>query len=214
MPPTQVINDESPTSAYSKFITKFVGLYNRSFPVRSKRVSRAKGIPRKPWITKAILKSIGRKDKLFRKYKSSPTASNKLALSVYRNKLTSLIRASKKTYFCNLLDMHKSDLKKTWGVLNDLLGDKRKKKLPDSFVINGSNVSDPQQIADGFNDFFSNIGPNLASKIPSTPTTFNDFLTSAPSPMHSLFLSPTDDAEIIDICSSLKSGTSSGFDDI
>ena len=135
-------------------------------------------------------------------------------MSDYKNKLTSVIRASKKQYYCNLLDVHKHDLKKTWGVLNDLLGNRRKKPLPDSFVFNGSVVSDSQNISDGFNDFFVNIGPNLASKIPVTPTEFKDFLSSVPSPMNSLFLSPTDGQEIVDICSKFKNGTSSGFDNI
>ena len=86
--------------------------------------------------------------------------------------------------------------------------------MSDSFVINGSIVSDSQQIADGLNDFFVNIGPNLASKIPFTPKNVSDFLTSVPSPMNSLFLTPTDEEEVVDICSSFKTGTSSGFDDI
>ena len=32
--------------------------------------------------------------------------------------------------------------------------------------------------------------------------------------MHSLFLSPTNGEEVVDICSAFKAGTSSGFDDI
>ena len=68
-----------------------------------------------------------------------------------------------------------------------------------------------KKISDGFNDFFVNIGPNLGSKIPVTPTKFKDFLSSVPSPMNSLFLSPTDGEEIVDICCKFKNGTSSGF---
>ena len=106
------------------------------------------------------------------------------------------------------------DLKKTWGVLNDLLGNNRKKPLPDCFNINGSVITDPQQIADGLNDYFVNIGPNLASNIPSTSTNFSDFLITVHSPMHSLFLSPTNVEEVADVCSSFKAGSSCGFDDI
>ena len=153
------MNDSSPTSAYSNFMSKFNDLYNRCFPIKRKCIYRAKGTPQKPWITKAILKSIRRKDKLYRKYRSSQTASSKRALTNYKNKLTSIIRASKKQYYCNLLDEHKHNLKKTWGVLNDLLGNKRKKPLSDSFVINGSVTSDSHQIADGLNDYFVDIGP-------------------------------------------------------
>ncbi len=75
-------------------------------------------------------------------------------------------------------------------------------------------MSDSQQIANGFNEYFANIGPNLASKIPDEQTNFTDFLSSAPSPMNSIFLKPTDEKEIIDICSSFKSGTGCGYDDI
>ena len=110
-----IMNDSSPTNAYSNFMSKFNDMYNRSFPVKRKRISQAKGIPQKPWITKAILKSIKRKDKLYRKYRSSQTASKKRALSEYKNKLTTIIRASKKQYYCNLLDEHKRDLKKDLG---------------------------------------------------------------------------------------------------
>ena len=43
-------------------------------------------------------------------------------------------------------------MRKTWGILNGLLG-RSKKSLPDSFIINGNSVSDSQQIADGFNEY-------------------------------------------------------------
>ncbi len=209
-----ILNDQMATSSYSNFSVKFSDIYNRCFPLRRKRICKANGTPHKPWISKAILRSIRRKDKLYRKYRSSQTDSNKRALSVYKNKLTTVIRAAKKRYYCDLLNIHKRDLKKTWQVLNDLLGNNRKKTLPDSFVIDGSVVSDPQHIADGLNDFFVNIGPKLACNIPQTTNKFSDFLTSVPAPIHSLFLSPTDDEEIADICSKIKSGTSSGHDEI
>ena len=46
------MNDSSPMSAYSNFMSKFNDLYNRCFPIKRKRIYRAKGIPQKPWITK------------------------------------------------------------------------------------------------------------------------------------------------------------------
>ena len=121
------------------------------------------------------LKSIRRKDKLYRKYRSSQTESNKLALLNYKNSLTALLRAAKKRYFSDLLDEHKNNSKQTWKVLNDLLGRNRKHQLPDSFDINGSPTSDAQKIADGFNSFFTNIGPNLANQIPVSDAHFSDF---------------------------------------
>ena len=89
----------------TNFPKHFCNLYDNSFPLRRKRVSiNTKRVPRKPWITQAILKSIHRKDKLYRKYKSSPTVANKLALVSYKNALqTTVIRVSKNSTILILL---------------------------------------------------------------------------------------------------------------
>ena len=210
-----VLTESSPIDAYNKFFDKFMELYNRCFPIRRKRIKAASHrIPRKPWVTQAILKSIRHKDKLYRKYRSSQTESNKIALVNYKNSLTTLLRVAKKQYYSDLLDDHKNNLKQTWNVLNDLLGRTRKQQVPDSFDINGTPTSDSQKIADGFNSFFTNIGPNLTNQIPVSESNFNDFLVNIQSPMNSLFMSPTDSEEIIKICATFKSGTSCGYDGI
>ena len=36
--------------------------------------------------------------------------------------------------------------------------------FPDSFSSNGKQITDYKDIADGFNDFFANVGCNLAKK--------------------------------------------------
>ena len=36
---------------------------------------------------------------------------------------------------------------------------------PEMLIANGSSLSDAQNIADGFNHFFVNLGPNLAEKV-------------------------------------------------
>ena len=145
-------------------------IYDHCFPVSCKNISVGSDrIPRKPWITSAILTSIRRKNKLYIKFKSSPTDSNKLLLANYRNKLTNLIRVSKKNYYCNLLDTHKHNLKQTWKILNDLLGRRRKSSFPDCFNINGTVSSDFKTIADSFNNFFINVGPRLSNMNVSQP---------------------------------------------
>ena len=211
-----VLTESSPQEAYNKFLNTFKNLYDTCFPLRRKRIikSDSNRVPRKPWITNAILKSIRYKDKLYRKFRSSPNVCNKLTLVKYKNTLTTVIRVAKKQYYSNLLEEHKNNLKQTWKVLNDLLGRSRKHQLPDSFDINGIPTSDPQQIANGFNSFFTNIGPNLANQIATSQKNFDDFLVNIPSPQNSLFMSPTDTLEIIEVCSSFKTGTSCGYDEI
>ena len=82
------------------------------------------------------------------------------------------------------------------------------------YPLNGIVSSDFKPIAEGFNNYFINIGPSLSSDIPDMDVSPSQFLNNTPSPLNSLFLAPTDHDEVIKICSSLKSGASPGYDDI
>ncbi len=61
-----------------------------------------------------------------------------------------------------------------WKTLNNILNKKTKKtNLPKQFADNtsSSTIDDPLKIANKFNDYFVNIGPNLAKKINNTNIT-------------------------------------------
>ena len=49
-------------------------------------------------------------------------------------------------------------------------------KFPKSINVNGKSIKKNNLIAEKFNKYFTNVGPNLASKIQSTSKTFEDFL--------------------------------------
>ena len=104
----------SSDAAYDAFSEAFIDLYNIYFPFNydNRSGSSAKRIPRKPWITPVILKSINRKQRLYRKYIGHPTTSNKESYITYRI-LTTLIRKSKKSYYTDKLDACKHDTKRT-----------------------------------------------------------------------------------------------------
>ena len=62
--------------------------------------------------------------------------------------------------------------------------------------------SDPSRIAINFNNFFANIGPSLASNVPSTQFSYKDFLVGRFADC--FFLNPTSPAEVASIFHSLK----------
>ncbi len=212
-----VLHSDTTNDAYDTFMCKFMEIYNIHFPYRSSRVSnsaRRRNIPRKPWITSAIVKSIRRKEKLYKKYVSCPNDLHKAAYVSYRNKLTALIRISKRNYYADKLNEFKYNSKQTWKLLNNILGRCNKSIISSRFRIGSSYVSDPTTIANNFNSYFVNVGPNLAREIPATDIDFHHFLQNVASPRNSLFLSPTNYDEIISICKSLNSDSSPGHDDI
>ena len=77
---------------------------------------------------------------------------------------------------------------------------------------NNIKLTSPSAIAEKFNDFFVNVGPDLARKVPSSPTKPSSFLKN--DYCKSVFLALTTTEEIADIVSNLKNSSSSGYDNI
>jgi hypothetical protein len=94
----------------------YSNIYNDCFPVKTIKKSKFY----KPWISKGILKSIKRKNKLYKSFlqNRNPIAENKY--KVYKNKLTHSIIIAKRIYFDMKLDENKSNMKATWKILNSI----------------------------------------------------------------------------------------------
>ena len=71
-------------------------------------------------------------------------------------------------------------------------------------------ISDPEEIANRFCNYFTNIGPNLARKIQPSTVSHMDFLND--SFINSIFLSPIDEGEIIEIANTFATGKAVGYD--
>ena len=66
-------------------------------------------------------------------------------------------------------------------------------------------------IANKFNEYFTNIDPNLANKITSEKGDVSDYIKQFSNP-DSMFVSNTDPVELINIVQSLKESSSAGYD--
>ena len=107
-----------------------------------------------------------------------------------------LIRRAKNRYYSERFSQARNDTKSTWNTINDLLGRKKScNALPKTF-LNESNdeVSDPNLIANKFNDFFVNVGPNLAKKFSQETDDFYKFQQGSYN--DSIFLYDTSSEEI------------------
>ena len=72
--------------------------------------------------------------------------------------------------------------------------------------MNDRKETDPNMIANGFNNYFANIGSTLASKICTDNASHRDFILQGSNA--SLFLEPTNDTEIKLVIGQLKEGAS------
>lgn len=73
-------------------------------------------------------------------------------------------------------------------------------------------IKEKNIIANKFNDFFTDIGPKLADKIPSTNTTFQNFLKNPST--SSIGIELTSPAEVILVAKELRPTHSRGLDEI
>ena len=202
-----VFNESDANEAYEKFLCKLSFYYNKNIPlVRNKPPKRSKH----PWITKGILKSIKTRNHLYRLALNSQCNLQLQTYQKYRNKLTSIIRLSRKMYYSEEIESNNSNVNALWSTVNDLLG-KSKKDSPDVFLDDNCRYQEPEQISNAFNTYFTNIGPTLAAKI-DTDKCFSRYLKDPCE--NSLFFVPTNICEITNIVLSLKNSKSSGFDEI
>ena len=72
--------------------------------------------------------------------------------------------------------MH-NNLKKTWELINEVINKRNSKKsLPNKFYQGNEEITDPVNIAETFNKYFVDVGPNLAQKIPKPAKPFKTYL--------------------------------------
>lgn len=207
-----ITNTTDPEEAYNNFNNKVTELLDIHCPIKTKHNSK-RNTPKKPWVTKGLIKSLKTKDKLYKTYISKPSFDNKLKYTKYRNNLNLLLRLSKKTYITTKIITNKDNTKEMWKTLNNLLGRNKKTQHPDFFTsANGEKISDNKIIAESFNNFFANIGITLANKI-SEPSNAK-LSTTQNCNSNSLFIYPTSPDEILKVTSKLKNSNSSGIDDI
>ncbi|XP_065645688.1 uncharacterized protein LOC136076146 [Hydra vulgaris] len=109
--------------------------------------------------------------------------------------------------------MTKGNTQKTWNVINQIIGKKRcsNNNLPQKLIIDGEMISNKETIVEKLNDYFLEVGPNLASKIPKNTTNFKSYIKPTNISMKEVSLNIT---EVRNAYNSLKNNKSAGIDQI
>src|ERR1700733_7535395 len=200
-----------PDLAYERFFELYKGAYDSAFPIGSKS-KKAGPIFKQPWMSTGLLKSSRKKTSLYVKYLKKPTTLNKSKFVEYRNRFKSIRIRAEKNYYAAEFCKHKNDLRKTWRLIRSIMNLGKKESNIETLVINGIQTKDATQIANSFNNYFTNIARSLVNDMPDAPC---DFSTYMPSPqMNSMGLLPTSAEEIINVSLGIRQSHSRGLDDI
>ena len=106
------------------------------------------------------------------------TQTHKHNLKMYQGYLNQCIRTAKKEYYVNEFTKYKNDIRKTWDTLKSIIcKNKMKSEYPRNFIDRGQQIAGDKNIADKFNEYFTQIGPSLANSIDiSNKATFDTYL--------------------------------------
>ena len=194
-------NSQNVNHSYSKFTEMFNTLLDKCVPLKKKSNQSRKQNPNSPWISHALLKSIRRKNVLYKKSLKNPNDSNVQKYKLYKNRLNSVLRMAKKQYYSDILEMEKNNMRNTWKVINSIIRTNTK-TCTEKFVSGNKTYTCPNEIASQFNKYFAGIGPKLASTIQHTGKEFSSYLKESNN--STFFLKPTNTDEISKIINGRK----------
>ena len=86
-----------PSHAYDSFLNEYTAVYNSCFPLKKQTVKR--GTLNKPWLSKGLLESVSKKNKLYKRYLRNPSPQNEEKYKKYENKLNHSLRIAKRLYY-------------------------------------------------------------------------------------------------------------------
>jgi hypothetical protein len=143
-----VMNDPDTQSSFTTFHSIFMSHYEKSFPFKP-TPTRYKA--KLPWLSQGLKKAINIKNRLYHKQLKRHTPHNITSYKTYRNKLNHLLRSVERQHYHILFETNKSNLRKSWAVINTIIRRNKVSKLKtDSLNINGTKCTSPSSIAEIF----------------------------------------------------------------
>ena len=135
-------------------------------------------------------------------------SASDLSKCIYKKKLME----KKNEFRTTLFQKYKGDIKKTWTMVNHLLG-KSRGQICQSLKLNNVLESDPKILANEFNSYFESIAERMKSNMPLVRRHYRSYLPRH-STRRSVYFWPTGPLEVKEIILSSKSKNSTGWDGI
>ena len=216
--------DSDPSSNYDAFISKVIEIKNDFIPTKIVKFNKHRH-KKEDWITSGIIKSITFRDKLRLKKTKTNIHSPDYEIicqniQTYNKIIKNSIRLSKINHHTEVFTKYKDDIKNTWKHISSLITKSSRKeinKIRIKIKVSGKDteikVKDKLAMANEFNNFYANIGPQLASAIDTNnKAPFDSYMTT---PAKTAFkFNPYTSNDTQKIIDSLKTKASTGNDGI
>ena len=166
-------------TAYDSFLDNVEKLLDKHAPIEKVSKRKLKQQSKKPWINNDLLKRINHKNKLYKKAKVEQDKNLKDSLEkevkILQNFLKKDIQLEKDKYYQRFFKENKNNLIKVWKNIKSLINFKQKTKTNiNCLYIDGKRTStNPQEIADKFNDHFTTIAAKIEKKLVKSKKKFS-----------------------------------------
>ena len=121
-----------------------------------------------PYVTSELRALIKTRDYLRAKANKTGSECLRQAFNNTRNKVNKLLSDLQKNYYSKKIEENKDNLKGTWKILKQAMGQESKSSTIEKVIHKGYEISDKKEIANFCNEHFVSVGKRLAVNIPDT----------------------------------------------
>ena len=163
------INKNDVNLSFEIFLNKLYSLLDIYMPLRKVTQKEYKR-KFKPWISDQILSKIDTKNRKLKQYMECKNPAIKEILErefkILKNELQTETRQSKKDFYDKYFTENKDNLQKIWKGIKEVINIKNKNFNHPTCIIdeNKSTISDPQQIANSFNKYYTSTASDILKK--------------------------------------------------
>ena len=200
------IQEEDVNKSFNVLETNLNNLIEKYMPMRKLTKKEVKSLG-KPWITNDIKQAIRQREKMYGKFIKAKDAGIKedyhRQFKELRNQIVNRCRISKNTYYRQYFTEYSNNIKNTWKGIKTLINiNSTVKDHPTSLLTKKGLISQPKEIANTFNVYFSTIAKELQGKIYHRGHDFNLYLKNKNE--HNFFINPTNRYEVLNIINTIS----------
>ena len=206
------LEKEDPNLSFKRYYAAVNTLIDKFMPLQ-KMTKKEMKQQSKPWISQEIINNIKERDKLQKLYITTKQESTKTEyhrkFKDLRTKIQMDIKENKKKYFQDYFEQNAMNIKETWKGIKSIVNiNSGKKNGPSSLMVSDKLISDPNLVAETFNEYFSTIASKLQKKIHNPSKDYSAFLHDE-NP-NNFFIKPTNATEVINNINDLNNNKGVG----
>lgn len=195
---------------FKLFFNQFFEIFNVFFPSKFYSNSNRKRQLKNGWVTEGIRISSATKRRLHQLVKLSQNKKLINYYKIYKKIFKVVCKEAKKSYNCKLIKTSENKTKTAWDIIKSEMGVKTQIQNITSIDIDGTNVSEGQQIANHFNKYFLNVTKDL--KIAPQTKEALSFIRVNKCSSHEFSFQHVSSSDVFKTIQSLKSKMSAGWD--